>query len=593
LKALTTRVTELFAGAFAALGLDPSYGEVVVSNRPDLADLQCNGALPGAKQARQNPRELAQAVIAALDAGEREEMLAAVDIAGPGFINIRLRDDFLAHHLDAMAADERLGVPAVAKPRTVVLDFGGANVAKRMHIGHLRPSIIGDSLQRIFRFDGHRVISDIHMGDWGTQMGQLIMEIKRRQPDLPYFDPDFTGPYPDESPVTMEDLGEIYPAASARYKDDVEFAEAARRATKELQDGRPGYRALWQHFVDVSIAALKEDFEQLNVNFDMWLGESHAHEWIAPLVERLQASGIARNSAGALIIDVAEPGDKTDIPPMMLLKSDGSFLYGTTDLATIQLRVDELGAEMIFYVVDVRQSLHFEQVFRAARRAGIAPADKVVLEHLPNGTINGPDGRPFKTRAGGVPTLKEVIDLVVDKARERLSELEAAGAYSPEEREQIAEQVGIAALKFGDLINHRTTDYVFDLDRFTSFEGRTGPYLLYAAVRTKSILRRASEQGVTAGPMLSPAGPEERELMLKLAQFPDVIDFSVKTRAPNHLADYVYNLAITFNRFYRDYHILSERDTVRQKSWLALSQYALAQMEQGLSLLGIDVPERM
>jgi arginyl-tRNA synthetase len=593
LETLTARVTELFDGAFAALGLDRSYGEVVVSNRPDLADLQCNGALPAAKEARQNPRALAEAVIAALGAGRREEMLAAVGIAGPGFINIRLRDDFLAQHVGQMAADDRLGAPAVAEPRTVVLDFGGANVAKRMHIGHLRPSIIGDSLQRIFRFHGHRVISDIHMGDWGTQMGQLIMEIKRRQPDLPYFDPDYTGPYPEQSPVTMDDLGEIYPAASARDKADPEFAEAARRATKELQDGRPGYRALWQHFVDVSIEALKEDFERLNVEFDLWLGESHAHDWIAPLVERLKENGVARTSAGALIVDVAEPGDKTEIPPMMLLKSDGSFLYGTTDLATIEMRVEELGADMVFYVVDVRQSLHFEQVFRAARRAGIAPADRVVLEHLPNGTINGPDGRPFKTRAGGVPTLKEVIDLVVDKARERLSELEAAGAYSPHEREQIAEQVGMAALKFGDLINHRTTDYVFDLDRFTSFEGRTGPYLLYAAVRTKSILRRASEQGVRAGTILPPAGPEERELMLKLAQFPDVVDFAVKTRAPNHLADYVYNLAITFNRFYRDYHILSERDAARQQSWLALSQYALAQMEQGLNLLGIDVPERM
>jgi arginyl-tRNA synthetase len=593
LKALTTKLTDLFAGAFATLGLERSYGEVVLSNRPDLADLQCNGALPAAKQARQNPRELAQAVIAALDPEARDAMLAEIGVAGPGFINLRLRDDFLAQHVGNMAGDERLGVPLVSEPRTVVLDFGGANVAKRMHIGHLRPSIIGDSLQRIFRFHGHRVISDIHMGDWGTNMGQLIMEIQRRQPDLPYFDPGYTDPYPEESPVTMDDLGEIYPAATARDKADPAFAEAARRATKELQDGRPGYRALWQHFVDVSIAALIEDFERLNVEFDLWLGESHAHERIAPLIERLQESGVAHNSAGALIIDIAEPGDKTEIPPMMLLKSDGSVLYGTTDLATIEQRVEELGAEMIFYVVDVRQSLHFEQVFRAARRAGIAPADQVVLEHLPNGTINGPDGRPFKTRAGGVPTLKEVIDLVVDKARERLAELEAAGSYSPEEREHIAEEVGVAALKFGDLINHRSTDYVFDLDRFTSFEGRTGPYLLYAAVRTKSILRRAAEWGLAGGPILPPAGPEERELMLKLAQFPDVVDFAVKTRAPNHVADYVYNLAITFNRFYRDYHILSERDPARQQSWLALSQYTLAQLEQGLNLLGIDVPDRM
>ncbi|MDT8307124.1 MAG: arginine--tRNA ligase [Anaerolineae bacterium] len=593
MKALTTKLTGLFADAFAALGLDRSYGEVVLSNRPDLADFQCNGALPAAKEARKNPRELAQAVIAALDEGVQETMLAEVTVAGPGFINIRVRDDFLAQHVAEMAADERLGIPELEEPRTVVLDFGGANVAKRMHIGHLRPSIIGDSLQRIFRCYGHRVISDIHMGDWGTNMGQLIAEIERRQPDLPYFDPDYTGPYPEESPVTMDDLGEIYPAASARFKADPEFAEVARRATKELQARRPGYFALWQHFVDVSIAALREDFERLDVSFDLWLGESHAYDLIAPLADRLREQGIARDSAGALIVDVSQPDDKSEIPPMMLLKSDGSVLYGTTDLATIALRVEEFGAEMIFYVVDVRQSLHFEQVFRVARLAGIAPAGKVVLEHLPNGTINGPDGRPFKTRAGGVPTLKEVMDMVVDKARERLDELEAARAYSAAQREQIAERVGIAALKFGDLINHRSTDYVFDLDRFTSFEGRTGPYLLYAAVRTKSILRNAAERGLASGAILPPAGPEERDLMLKLVQLPDVIDFAVKTRAPNHVADYVYNLAITFNRFYRDYHILSEPDPARQQSWLALSQYALAQLELGLDLLGIKVPERM
>jgi arginyl-tRNA synthetase len=462
-----------------------------------------------------------------------------------------------------------------------------------MHIGHLRPSIIGESLVRIFRCYGHTVISDIHMGDWGTQMGQLIAEIERREPELPYFDADYRGPYPEESPVTMDDLGEIYPAASARFKENPEFAEAARRATKELQEGRPGYHALWQHFVDVSIAALREDFDRLAVDFDLWLGESHAYDRIAPLVEQLKEQGYAHDSAGALIVDIAEPDDKSEIPPMMLLKSDGSVLYGTTDLATIAQRVEELGAEMIFYVVDVRQSLHFEQVFRVARRAGIAPEDKVVLEHLPNGTINGPDGRPFKTREGGVPTLEEVMDMVVEKARERLDELEAAKAYGEAERERIAEQVGMAALKFGDLINHRSTDYVFDIDRFTSFEGRTGPYLLYAAVRTKSILRRAEAEGFAAGEIIAAAGPEERDLMLKLVQLPDVIAFAVKTRAPNHVAEYVYNLAITFNRFYRDYHILSEPEPARQQSWLALSTYTLAQLELGLGLLGIDVPERM
>lgn len=593
MKVITEKLSSLFSQAFATSGYDEVYGEVVPSNRPDLSDFQCNGALPAASEYKKNPREIAQQVVDALDPQIREEVFSEVSLAGPGFINLRLSDSFLARHVDEMRQDERLGVPVVSRPRNVVLDFGGANVAKRMHIGHLRPTIIGDSLQRLFRFRGDRVVSDIHMGDWGLQMGMLIKEIEHRQPDLPYFEAEYTGPYPEESPVDMDDLQEIYPAASARTKADPEALEAARLATKDLQDGRPGYRALWQHIVDVSIEALKKDFERLGVTFDLWMGEADAHPRIEPMVRRLVRDGYAAESAGAIIITVDEPDDKAEIPPLMLLKSDGSVLYGTTDLATIEYRVEELTADYIGYVVDIRQSLHFEQVFRAARKTGIAPPDEVELEHLPNGTINGPDGKPFKTRAGGVPTLKEVIDMVVDKARERLEEIEAAQSYDEEEREQIAEQVGIAALKFGDLVNHRAKDYVFDLERFTSFEGRTGPYMLYAAVRTKSIMRRAAEQGLRSGELVPPASPEERELMLKLSELPNVVAHAYETRAPNHLADYVYNLAITFNRFYREHHILSEQDPAQQASWLALSQFTLRQIECVLSLLGIEVPERM
>ncbi|HSM55983.1 MAG TPA: arginine--tRNA ligase [Candidatus Sulfomarinibacteraceae bacterium] len=593
MKAITEKLSSLFGQAFAASGYDEVYGEVVPSNRPDLSDFQCNGALPAASEYQKNPREIAQQVVDALDPQTREETFSEISLAGPGFINIRLSDRFLAQHIGEMSQDERLGVPLVRRPRNVVLDFGGANVAKRMHIGHLRPTIIGDSLQRLFRFRGDNVVSDIHMGDWGLQMGMLIKEIEHRQPDLPYFDADYTGPYPEESPVDMDDLQEIYPAASERTKTDPEALEAARLATKDLQDGRPGYRALWQHIVDVSIEALKEDFERLDVTFDLWMGEADAHPRIEPMVRRLVEQGYAQESAGAIIIEVDEPDDKADIPPLMLLKSDGSVLYGTTDLATIEQRVEELKAEFIGYVVDIRQSLHFEQVFRAARKTGIAPAGEVDLEHLPNGTINGPDGKPFKTRAGGVPTLKEVIDMVVDKARERLEEIEAAQSYDEEERERIAEQVGIAALKFGDLVNHRAKDYVFDLERFTSFEGRTGPYMLYAAVRTKSIMRRAVEEGLRGGDIIPPASSEERDLMLKLSELPNVVAHAYETRAPNHLADYVYNLAITFNRFYREHHILSEKDAAQQASWLALSQCTLRQIECVLSLLGIEVPERM
>lgn len=593
MKSLTQILTEIVGDAFEKGGYDRTYGEVVRSNRPDLGDFQCNGALPAAGEYGANPRQIAQKVVEGLQSAVDEGVFADVGLAGPGFINLRLSDQYLAAHVGRMAHDEHLGATTVEQPRRVIVDYAGANVAKRMHIGHLRPTIIGDCIKRLFRFRGDDVLGDIHMGDWGLQMGMLIAEIERRKPDLPYFDAEFGGPYPEHSPVDMDDLGEIYPAASQRSNVDPDFKEAARKATKELQAGRPGYRALWQHIVDISIDALKEDFDRLGVTFDLWLGESHANGRIEPIVKRLLAQGVAEESAGAIVVDVARPDDKADIPPLMLLKSDGSVLYGTTDLATIEQRVEELDAELILYVVDIRQSLHFEQVFRAARKSGIAPEKNVGLEHLPNGTINGPDGRPFKTREGGVPSLKEVVDMVVERARERLVEMDVATEYSEAEKDDIAEKVGIAALKFGDLVNHRTKDYVFDLERFTSFEGRTGPYMLYTAVRTKSILRRAYEQGLEGGVIRPAASEEERELDLKLAELPDVVAHAYDTRAPNHLADHVYNLAITFNRFYREHHILSEEDPAQQASWLSLSHYSLRQIELVLSLMGIETPERM
>lgn len=592
MKGLTEILTGLLANAFEAVGYDGAYGEVVRSNRPDLGDFQCNGALPAARKYGKNPRQIGQDVVDALQAAPDDGVFAEVSLAGPGFINLRLNDGYLAQHVQRMAEDERLGASGKERPEHVILDYGGANVAKPMHVGHLRSSIIGDSLKRLLTFYGDRVTGDIHMGDWGLQMGMLITEVQQRFPDLPYFDPDFTGPYPDESPVTMADLQEFYPQASARAKSDEKAMAAARQATKELQEGRPGYRALWQHFVDVSITSLRRDFEALNVSFDLWLGESHAEPYIESMIERLKQEGYAVESEGALIVPVDKPEDKTEVPPLMLLKSDGAVLYGTTDLATLALRIDELKPDVILYVVDARQSLHFEQVFRAARKSGIVP-DDVELEHLPFGTMNDTHGKPFKTRAGGVMTLKDLIIMVREKAHMRLAEVEAAQDYDDAEREEIARLVGLSALKFADLVNHRAKDYVFDLERFSSFEGRTGPYLLYTAVRTKSILRRAEEAGLHGGDILPAAGPEERELALKLTEFPDVLAHAYGTRAPNHLADYVYNLAIAFNRFYREHHILSEEDAAQQASWLALSQYALRQMELVLSLLGIEVPERM
>ena len=585
---LLASLSDRFGDAFASLGLDRSHGEVVVSNRPDLAQFQCNGALPAAKVAGRNPRELAQQV---LDALGGTDDFADVSIAGPGFINLTLTDEALAGHLGRIADDPRHDVPRL-DGEDVVIDFGGYNVAKATHVGHMRPTIIGDSLQRIARFLGHRVTSDIHLGDWGLQMGMLIVGVGERDPGLPYFDPDSSGPYPTESPVTLADLQVIYPEVSARSKDDPDLAEAARLATLELQQGRPGYRALWRHFVDVTLASQRQDVADLDVEFDLWYGESTVADRVEPLIESLLASGVARHSEGAVVVDVAEPGDKMEIPPLLLAKSDGAALYTTTDLATLQMRIEDFGAREVFYVVDARQSLHFEQLFRAARRAGIAPPD-VVLEHVDHGTINGPDGTPLKTRDGGVPPLHGLIADAKAAARAKVTEARIAVDLPEADREAVALAVAAAALKFGDLANHRTSNYVFDLDRFTSFEGKTGPYLQYAAVRMASILRRAEEAGLAPGDPIPAATDAERALVLRLATVPETILRAWDLRAPNHVAEAAYEVAGAFNRFYEESHILGEPDPARQASWLTLAAATLSVLTRLLDLLGITVPDRM
>lgn len=585
---LLTDLSNVFGDAFEQAGLDRAYGSVVVSQRPDLGQFQCNGSLPAATTAGLNPRQIATRIVEALPS---DGMLAETSIAGPGFINISLTDAYLGDYTNAVAQDPRLGVEA-ATTRQVVVDYGGPNVAKELHVGHLRPAIIGESLKRLFRFAGHEVIGDVHLGDWGTPMGQLIVELEERQPDLPYFDPRFTGPYPEQSPVTIDDLQEMYPVAAAKAKDLLAFGEKARRATFELQDGRPGYRALWQHFRDVSIAALRRVYDDLGVEFDLWHGESTTSERLGPMVERLVAEGYAVESEGALVIEVDRPDDTKEIPPLMLVKSDGATLYTTWDLATIEARVEELGAEDMIYVVDVRQSLHFEQVFRAAHKTGIATTD-TVLEHAGNGTVNGPDGKPFKTREGGLLRLAELISMINRRAAERLDENDLAGGYPDEEREEIARIVGLAALKFGELHNHRTSNYIFDIERFTSFEGKTGPYLLYGAVRIQSILRKATEAGLAPGRIIAPTVDVERGLVLALARLPEVIGRAIDLRAPNHLAEYAYELVTDFNRFYEECHILREEDADRQASWLALVDLTLRQITILLDLLGIELPERM
>ncbi|MEM7802434.1 MAG: arginine--tRNA ligase [Chloroflexota bacterium] len=494
-----------------------------------------------------------------------------------------------------MAEDEsgRFAIKPVEDPKMVIIDYGGANVAKPLHVGHLRAAIIGECLKRLSRFLGHQTLGDVHLGDWGLQMGQIIVEMQARDPELVYFDPNYTGSYPSESPVTIDDLAEIYPIASQKSKSDPEIRALAQQATTELQEGRPGYMALWKHFLDVSVADLKKNYGSLDVFFDLWLGESDVQSFIPPIVEDLTERGVAIKSDGALVVPVAEEHDKKELSPMMLVKSNGSVGYEATDLATIYQRVKDYNPDLIVYVVDSRQQEHFRKVFRAAYRSGIADIEKLEMEHAYFGTMNGTDGKPFKTRAGDVMRLEDLLGLMLKAARSKLAEISSDAGYTPEEEYEIARNVGIAALKFGDLINHRTGNYIFDIERFTSFEGRTGPYLLYAVVRTNSILEKAAEKGLVPGEILPAAGPEERDLQLKLLELPDLLNFAFDQRAPNHISDYTYNLAIAFNRFYAAHHILNEENAAQQASWLRLAKLNVDVLTALLDMMGIGVPSRM
>jgi arginyl-tRNA synthetase len=584
---LSTELSAVAGAAFAAEGLSESFGQVQVSDRPDLAQFQCNGALAAAKQAKANPRAIAEKVAARLKADAR---FAKVEIAGPGFINLDVTDALLAERAGAAAKDSRLGAAETGTAKSVVIDFGGPNVAKPMHVGHLRSTILGDCLQRLFRANGWTVTSDIHLGDWGLQMGQLISEIEHRGIAPIYFDAAYKGPYPEQSPVSMEDLEEIYPAGVAACKADPARLEEARKATAELQAGRPGYRALWQHFVDVSEVGLTREFASLGVKFDLWKGEASVDALIPPMIEDLKARHIAVMSEGALVIPVARNSDKKEMPPLILLKSDGAVLYGTTDLATVIDRVSQQNPDLVLYVVDHRQHGHFEQVFRAAEIAGLN--GRAVLEHVGYGTMNGTDGKPFKTRAGGVMKLHDLIAMAAEEAEKRLAEQGLGEDYSAEERKAIARMVGIATIKFADLSNHRTTDYIFDLARFSRFEGKTGPYLQYAAVRIQSILRRAESEGkAVAAPVVR--SPEERALILQLLALGDRLAAAEDKRAPNILCEYAFELAQSFSRFYAEHHILSETDADLRAARLGLCRLTLQVMTKVLDLLGIDVPERM
>lgn len=582
---------EAVGAAFAAEGVDAALARVTASDRPDLADFQSNGALAAAKALKANPRDLASRVAERLTADPR---LESVEVAGPGFINLKVAAATLAERAEAVAGDaDRAGASGVDAARKVIIDYAGPNVAKPMHVGHLRSSIIGESLKRLFRFRGDQVWGDAHFGDWGFQMGLLIVACADEGQKLPGADAfmaEGDGPFPANSPVSLEDLERLYPLAAGKAKEDEAFRDRARKATAELQAGRAGYRALWAHFIAVSRSALEREFSALGVDFDLWKGESDADAFVPGMVADLEKQGLLVEDQGARIVRVTREGDKRDLPPLLVVSSEGSAMYGTTDLATIVGRREDPGFDLILYVVDQRQADHFEQVFRAACLAGYA--DEGALEHLGFGTMNGPDGKPFKTRAGGVLKLHDLITMAVDKARERLNEAELGADLPEAEFEDIARKVAVAALKFADLSNNRTTSYVFDLDRFMSFEGKTGPYLLYQAVRIKSLLRKAADQGAAAG-AVAVAEPAERDLVLTLDAFDQAAADAYDKRSPHLIAEHAYRLAQSFSKFYAACPVLAAPDETTRASRLALAAAALRQLEIALDLLGIATPERM
>ncbi len=588
MKKLLDLITEEAAKAFAAAGYDTSYARVSVSNRPDLCEYQCNGAMAAKKEYKKAPILIAQDVAAHMADSSMFEEVSAVN---PGFINIKLAGSYAAQYLSEMEADENLSVEKTKEPKTIVIDYGGPNVAKPLHVGHLRSAIIGESIKRMGRFMGHEVIGDVHLGDWGLQMGLIITELQERQPELPYFDESFTGPYPEEAPFTIGELEEIYPAASAKSKADADFKDKALEATHQLQLGRSGYMALWNHIMSVSVADLKRNYAKLNVEFDLWKKESDAQPYIPELVQLMKDKGLAHEDQGALIVDVKQETDTKEVPPLLLLKSDGSSLYATTDLATIMERMKLFHPDEILYVVDKRQEMHFIQVFRAARMAGLVEED-TKLSFLGFGTMNGKDGKPFKTRDGGVMRLE---NLIKDIDEEMFRKIVENRSVRDTEAQKTAEQVGLSAIKYGDLSNQASKDYIFDVDRFTSFEGNTGPYILYTIVRIKSILSRYGETGkaAEAGKILAPASSAEKDLMLKCARFNAVMENAYEEKAPHKICSYIYELSNDFNRFYHETKILSEENEEQQASWIGLLNLVRRILETCVDVLGFEAPERM
>ena len=588
MKKLTDYMAEELSSAFEKAGYDPSYGKVGVYNRPDLCEYECNGAMAGAKAYKKAPFMIADDVVANL---ADSKVFSMKEMVKPGFINLKVSEEFLADYLKEMEKDEKLGADTAKEPKTIVIDYGGPNVAKPLHVGHLRSAIIGESIKRIGRFVGHKVIGDVHLGDWGLQMGLIITELKHRQPELVYFDDSFTGEYPTEAPFTISELEEIYPCASGKSKEDEAYRQEALEATHLLQQGKPGYMALWNHIMNVSVTDLKRNYANLNVSFDLWKKESDAQPYIPDMVEMMKEKGFAYQDQGALVVDVKEDTDTKEIPPCMLLKSDGASLYTTTDLATIVERMKLFHPDEILYVVDKRQELHFIQVFRCARKTGLVE-DDTKLSFLGFGTMNGKDGKPFKTREGGVMRLE---NLIADIDEEMFNKIVENRSVRDKDAKDTAKIVGLAAIKYGDLSNQATKDYIFDVDRFTSFEGNTGPYILYTIVRIKSILNRYVEAGgnLEAGELLKASNGSEKNLMLQLSGFGSMIESAFEEKAPHKICAYIYEVSNAFNSFYHETKILSEENQAQKESYIRLLLLTKRVLETSIDLLGFEAPDKM
>ncbi len=592
MRKLTEQLEEIVKAGFERAGYDKKYGFISVSNRPDLCQYQCNGAMAAAKEYHKAPIQIAGDVVEGLKGNSAFEEIEAVN---PGFINITVSGELLRQAGVQMMTQEQFGLQRSAEPRSVVIDYGGPNVAKPLHVGHLRSAIIGESIKRIYRFMGDRIVGDVHLGDWGLQIGLIITELKKRQPELPYFDESFEGEYPAEAPFTISDLEEIYPYASGYSKEHEDYLTEAQEATVSLQEGVRGYRALYDHILNVSIADLKKNYEKLDVEFDLWKKESDAQPYIPDMVEKMKADGLAYMSEGALVVDVTEEGDKKELPPCIILKSNGASLYSTTDLATIVEREKLFAPDEIIYLADKRQTMHFTQVFRVAKKAGLT-GDDTKLAFIGFGTMNGKDGKPFKTRDGGVLRLETLRE---DTSAEVYKKIQENRDYEEAEARDIAEKVGLAAIKYGDLSNQASKDYIFDMERFTSFEGNTGPYILYTIVRIKSLLAKYEQAGGTVSPagesekLLAPVQNSETGLYLTLCKFADTMEAAYSERAPHKICQFVYELSESFNRFYHETKILANEDEDRKASYIQLLVLVKNVLEQCIELLGFSAPDRM